>query len=559
MSWDYLKLKQANCKNCYRCIRNCPVKAISFSDHQARILDEDCILCGQCFVACPQQAKEVRGDLDTARRLISSDVPVYASLAPSFAANYPGVSFESMERALKGLGFSGAEQTALGATMVKKRYDELVTAGEQRVIITSCCHSVTMLLQKHFPQALPFLAPVLSPMQAHGLDIKKKHPGAATVFIGPCVSKKAEAEQYPGAIDCVLTFEELSAWLAKKGLTPEPGPVGAKTGRAGLFPIGGGILRSMYRPNQDYAYLSVDGVENCVRAIRDILNGDLDKCFIEMSACVGSCVGGPVMEKNRNAPIRDYVAINSYAGGEDFPLDQPPAEELAKTFTAERRPKLRISEGAILEVLRKTGKTRPEDELNCGTCGYGTCREKAVAVVLGKADISMCLPFLKEKAESFSDTIITNTPNGVVVLSEALVVQQINQAACRILNLREPEDILGSHVVRVLDPEIFAEAMESHAPIYNRPAYLAEYQRHVRQSVIHDANYHILILIMRDVTEEEHAHAHNSRISRQTVEVADQVIEKQMRVVQEIASLLGETAAETKIALSLLKESLDRE
>jgi uncharacterized Fe-S cluster-containing protein len=467
-----------------------------------------------------------------------------------------------VESALLRLGFAGAEETALGATLVKKRYDELVMEGRQSVLISSCCHSITLLLQKHFPDAVQFLAPVLSPMQAHCLDLKKRHAEAKTLFIGPCVSKKAEVDQFPGSVDCVLTFEELSTWFQEEGI---PLPVSDRKreadsiGKARLFPTTGGILRSMKRANKKYHYLSVDGVGNCIRAVRDILCGVLENCFIEMSACVGSCIGGPGMGQRGSAerPVTGFVAVEDSAGPVDFTLDQPAPDELQKTFPSAPQCLIRIPESAINEVLKKIGKTRPEHELNCGSCGYATCREKAAAVVRGKADISMCLPFLKEKAESFSEAILNNTPNSIIVLNESLVVQQINEATCRILHILNAHDLLGSKVTRVLDPDIFVEVLTGGKNVYERKRYLPEYHKYVRKTVIHDKNFHVLILIMRDVTQEENARSLNEERNRKTAAITGQVIEKQMRVVQEIASLLGETAAETKIALTKLKESLD--
>mgnify|MGYP002863712452 CR=1 FL=1 len=217
------------------------------------------------------------------------------------------------------------------------------------------------------------------------------------------------------------------------------------------------------------------------------------------------------------------------------------------------------TETELREVLRKMGKTKPEDELNCGSCGYDTCREKAAAIYSGKAEISMCLPFLKEKAESFSDTIVRNTPNGVIVLNDMLEVQQINKAALNILNLRSAADVMGDQVVRILDPVPFLQVLDSKRGIYNERTYLAEYQRYVDQTIVLDPESHMLIGLMRDVTDEEREREKKEAISRQTVEVADRVVDKQMRIVQEIASLLGETAAETKIALSKLKESISDE
>ena len=202
------------------------------------------------------------------------------------------------------------------------------------------------------------------------------------------------------------------------------------------------------------------------------------------------------------------------------------------------------------------GKFKPSDELNCGSCGYDTCREKAVAILQGKAEISMCLPYLKDKAESFSDTIVKNTPNGLIVLNEALEVQQINAAALKIINLRNAKDILGDTVVRVLDPKAFVDVLQTGTDMQNQRVYLAEYGKYVDQTIVYDKDYKLIICIMRDITDEENVREKKENISRQTVEIADKVVDKQMRIVQEIASLLGETAAETKIALTKLKETI---
>ena len=213
----------------------------------------------------------------------------------------------------------------------------------------------------------------------------------------------------------------------------------------------------------------------------------------------------------------------------------------------------------IMNVLRQMGKFKPSQELNCGSCGYNTCREKAIAILQGKAEISMCLPFLKDKAESFSDAIVKNTPNGLIVLNEQLEVQQINDAARKMMNIRSANDIVGDQVVRILDPVVFMNVLRDKRSVRNERVYLAEYRRYVEQSVIYDQESRLLICIMRDITDEQDEREKKEKISRQTIEVADKVVDKQMRIVQEIASLLGETAAETKIALAKLKESISNE
>lgn len=556
---DCLTLKKSNCKNCYKCIRYCPVKSIRFSGNQAYIIEDECILCGQCFVVCPQDAKQIVDETEKARVLLQSGDPVIVSLAPSFVANYEGVGIGAMRDALKKLGFYDVEETAVGATIVKNQYEKMINEESRDIIISSCCHAVNLLIQKYFTEQMPYLADILSPMQAHCKDIKRRYPNAKTVFIGPCVAKKDEAQHYDGITDAVLTFDELTAWLKAEGIEIEQKIDSDENSRARFFPTTGGILKTMDLSNSNYTYMAIDGTDNCIAALRDIQSGKIHRCFIEMSACVGSCIGGPVMEKYHRSPVKDYMSVSRFAGKKDFVVEQPDELTLQKKFTIIERKLQPPEESEIREILRQMGKTKPSDELNCGSCGYNTCREKAIAIYHGKAEISMCLPYLKDKAESFSDTIVRNTPNGLIVLNEKLEVQQINKAALKIMNLRSETDILGDGVVRVLDPKDFLEVLQTGTAIHGKRIYLAEYEKYTEETIIYDKEFRLLVCILRDVTEEETQREKKENISRQTVEIADRVVDKQMRIVQEIASLLGETAAETKIALSKLKESINDE
>ena len=467
----YIKLKKSNCKNCYKCIRNCPVKSISFSADQAQIVEDECILCGMCFVACPQNAKIIRDDVYKAKELLSGDSEVYVSLAPSFIANYD-VSFTAMKKALMSLGFAGVEETAVGAAIVKDEYDRIVDGEKQDVVISTCCHTVNLLVQKHFPDVIPYLAKVVSPMQAHCTKLKKEHPGAKTVFIGPCISKKAEAEEYPGTVDCVLTFEELSGWLAETDtvLAQEPDDDGVEKGKTRFFPTSGGILKTMLCDNDDYTYMSIDGMSSCIHAVKDIEKGNIHHCFIEMSACPGSCIGGPAMEKNHRAPVRDYITVRRFAedaGDNDFKYDALSENELSKNLIYLASPR--------------------------------------------------------------------------------------NMAGSRAM------EVVGEPVVRILEPFDFIDVLSNGRDIHEKRVYLAEYKKYIEETIVYDHVYHILMCIMRDVTAEETEKEKKAELSRQTIEITDKVVEKQMRIVQEIASLLGETTAETKIALTKLKESLKDE
>ncbi len=555
---DCLTLKKSNCKNCYKCIRHCPVKAIRFSGNQAHIIGDECILCGHCFVVCPQNAKEIVNETEKVRVLLQS-YPVYVSLAPSFIANYEGVGINAMRTALKKLGFADVEETALGATVVKNEYDRLLREEKRDIVISSCCHSVNLLIQKYFPKELPYLADVLSPMQAHCADLKRRHPDAKTVFIGPCVAKKDEAAHYDGIVDAVLTYEELTEWLNHEGVVLEKEMDSQQESRARFFPTTGGILKTMNLDAPGYRYMAIDGIENCISALKDIENGNIHHAFIEMSSCVGSCVGGPVMEKYHPSPVREYIAVAEYAGDKDFVVEQPDSNDLRKHFSLIERENKMPSEYEINAALRQMGKMSKRDELNCGSCGYNTCREKAIAICQGKAEASMCLPYLQKKAEGFSDRIVNNTPNGIIVLNDAFEVQQINEAAMDIMHIRSASDVLGEQVVRIMDPAVFYEVQKKKFNVHNRRVYLAEYKRYVELTVVYDTDNNLFIGIMRDITDEEKEREKKESISKQTIETADKVVDKQMRIVQEIASLLGETAAETKIALTKLKESIKDE
>ena len=552
----FLQLKKSNCKNCYKCIRNCPVKSIKFADGQANIIPDECILCGRCFVNCPQDAKQIRDDVPRVKEMIASGKKVIASVAPSFIAEFPLMDFAAMKDALLKLGFADAQETAIGATIVKTEYEKMIASGKHDVIISSCCHSVNALIQKYYPSVLPYLADVLSPMLAHCRVIKEENPGACAVFIGPCISKKEEAELY-GECDVALTYEELEAWMNEAGVVPAGDSTEPDEGKRGhFFPIKGGIIKSMHTENTGFTYLAVDGVQNCIAAIKEIESGALKNCFIEMNACEGACINGPAISHHHKPLLSGEVKVVAFAGDDEFRVAMPidTFKNIPYIGTHEKIP----GEAAIKEILAKMGKTSPEQELNCGSCGYPTCREKAIAVYQGKADLSMCLPFLKEKAETFSGYVINNTPNAIFVLDENLCVQQINKAGCALFNLKTPSDILGSPIVRLLNPADYLGVMTSGVPIKEKKHYLAEYKKYVAETIVYDHEYHIVFSIMRDITSEEERQSERSELCNKTVAITNEVIEKQMRVVQEIASLLGETTAETKIALTQLKDALQK-
>ena len=556
---DILSLNRSNCADCYKCVRDCSVKAITFANDTAEIVHNECILCGRCYVTCPQKAKQVRADAHLVRAAIHQGKRVVCSLAPSFIANFRIRSLDVIADALKKLGFAEVQETAIGAQLVSEAYAAIMREGKTQVLISSCCPSINRLIQKYYPTMLPYLAKVLTPMEAHCKLIKEQQPDAFTVFIGPCIAKKLEGDKSPH-VDAVLTFDELADWFTECGIElpyahVEPMSEGAA---ARLYPATGGILKATAKV-EGYRRIAIDGIDNCRGVFEELENNEFGKVFIEMSACEGSCVNGPCIRDHAERRLKGALRVDTFSGSGETPFVIEHTPEIRTQYAFTGGHKQQFGSDAIQDMLFKMGKTSPEKELNCGSCGYKTCRDKAIAILEGKAKIKMCLPFLKEKAESFSDTIINNTPAAVIVMDESLIVQQINPSAIKMFKLQKAEDILHKHVVGILDPSPYQQLVN--AALYSKTTkhYLDEYSLYVDETILYDRHYHVVIALIRDITEQENLRMQGAEMKQQTVEIADKVIEKQMRIVQEIASLLGETTAETQIALTRLKDAMAHE
>jgi iron only hydrogenase large subunit-like protein len=548
---DVLKTRENDCRSCYKCIRACPSKSISFQNGQARIIPSECVLCGTCYEVCPQHCKIIRDDTSLAYRLLSSG-EAYASIAPSFLSSFPGVSFSSLKQALLRLGFKDAEETAMGAKLVKDDYERLIEMG-QDVVISTCCHAVNLLVQKHYPECLPYMAATLSPMQAHGYAIKEAHKGAKVIFIGPCIAKKDEADNYPGSIDCVLTFLELGKMLEEKGIVPEQKeePVLERSATR-LFPMEGGVLRSM-KQKEGVDYVSISGIDNCLLALEDIKRGKIHHAFIEMSSCPGSCLNGPAHIKKENTALANLLSLRHSAGPLDFEV-APLQGKMDKSFADLANNEPLPSEEQIAAVLSSIGKVDKKDELNCSSCGYPSCREKAIAVLQGKASLEMCLPFLMEKATSFGSDIVEYSPNGIVVLNEDGIIQLSNPAMASLVGVGSPKALIGKSIAAYLDPEPFFTSLSG---LSCRKKKMALNNGKIGEvSIYYDEKYHIIISSIRDVTDHELRKAKHIKDAEETARVTSLVIDKNMEAVQQIAQLLGESAAATKIALTKLSDTL---
>lgn len=553
----YLNFNSSNCRNCYKCLRECPVKAISVLDDKAQINEELCILCGHCVGSCRFNAKVVASDIAKVRDLISRK-KVYVSLAPSFISSFDVKGFAAMEKALKALGFESVEETAVGAAAVTDEYKKLLEGGKYRNLIASACPATVRLISQYYPDALPFLAPVDSPMVAHARQLKKAYKNCAVVFVGPCLAKKREAAE-SGIIDAVLTFEELEAMLAEAKITPDPSLEDDKDAlRARYYPINRGIIKSFDGFVDGYEYLSVDGVNRSRNVLENITT--LEGMFIEMHACEFSCINGPcALTPKRGGLFKATEQVREYTRG-GLSEKARPIRSGDYSHKYERIPMRLITppDYEIRAILEATGKYKSEDELNCGACGYPTCRDKAIAVYNGMAEIDMCVPYMREKAESLSFDIIQNSPNGILAVDESFRITDINEEAARLLSIPR-NGCKGELLERYFNPTDFYIVASDGKAVDDKKIKLEKSGAWVEMSIRKVSGQNLLFCIMKDITEETEDKSRLDKLKEDTYRTTDEVIGKQMRVVQEIASLLGETAAETKIALLKLKNTLKTE
>lgn len=562
---EYLEFKKARCKDCYKCVRECPVKAIEVKDHQARIIKERCILCGRCTVVCPQNAKIVHSEKDAVENLLLGDVPAVASVAPSFISSFRLRSFSQMDEVLRKLGFVFSEETSVGANAVTKEYLKCMVSGKYDNFITSACPALCRLIQEYYPDALKYLAPVDSPMIAHAKMLRKRFPGHKIVFIGPCIAKKREAKE-SGLVDGVLTFEDLRTLMVERGLVfPMPGAAsgnaedGLPANRSKSYPIHRGIIQSIEKRPAGYEFVAVDGPQNCVDTLRHI--DKLSGAFLEMNMCVNACVSGPCSMVESGEDVRATMDVKKYVREEmnarrrEVPGDRPYDVDLSAAYPRIEGKGLIPTEEQITEILHRTGKFKPEDELNCGSCGFHTCREKAWAVFNGYADIDICLPYMRERAESMSYEIVHNSPDGVVILDRDLKVVDINQKAKELFGI-EAFNLKGLPASDFFDTSEFLIAYSSGRDKMWRKIFLNSTKRYVQLSISILKGREVIFGIMKDITEDVKYDEKLEQMTMETLATTDEVIKKQMMVAQEIASLLGETTAETKVALLKLKSTL---
>lgn len=565
---EVINFSSANCKNCYKCLRACPVKAIRMKNDQAQIVDERCITCGTCLTICPQNAKTVKSDVQRVKQLLKKDKDIAVSLAPSFAGVFLFKHYSQIVSALKKLGFSNVYQTSIGARLIASDYLRHYNDKSKPNLITTACPAINYLVQKYYPELVDCLVPVVSPMEAHGRYLKKIKGLKEVAFIGPCLAKKVEIHDKGNyGIDAALTFEELVAWWKEEGIDPLLEPVcehdNGFCDDANFYPIPGGSYKTIEPLIKDHwrEFIDVSGKENCMMMLDELKKGEFHRTWIEMNACEGGCIDGPAIDSIERGPfkrikcVKIFARHNSPSAESISASDQNISLDFEKHFEPTPIKIKKPSEQDIRRILEATGKYRPEHELNCGACGYNSCREKAEAVYNGMAEIHMCVPYMRNRAESLSNLIIESTPNAIIAVDIDMNVQVFNNGAEKMFRVNS-SDMIHKPLSLLFDDDDFKFVSKTKQNIINKKVVLSQYGLITQQDIYYEKEHSLVISIITDITAEEQIQERNAMLRKETVKTAQQVIDKQMRVAQEIASVLGETTAETKVLLNKIQRLL---
>ena len=556
MKHPLITTAKTNCMDCCKCIRHCNVKAICVKDGNAYIVPERCIMDGKCVQICPQKAKNVVSQLDDVKALIKSGETVVMSLAPSFPVVVDDWKPFQVYRAIKELGFADIEETSIAAYYVAQIYQKL--AFDQEFIISSDCPAVVNLIEIYYPHLLQYLAPIDSPMDAHAKMLRKGYKEVHNkdikiVFVGPCIAKIEEARRTEHAPDFVLSFLDIIQWFADEGINPaelEATPIKSNytDHAARMYPIEGGLIKSVGLEHFSSKYIAATGFERVTEFLKRYDVESKAVKLAELMVCEDGCVNGP-LSGNTFPPLARKKIFDYSKSNEHLPVlfDYDNLDfDLTKTFENRYFKPNEYTDEQIEEVYRATGKYRKEDELNCGACGYDLCRDKAIAVLDGMAEIDMCIPYMKKKAESRADKIIDLSPNGVLEVNTNDEIIRYNNTFREMFELPVFNEIIGKDYKDYIDVPIFRKDRVGKKYFPERSEKLNKQMEISNYSLEEDT---IKVALVIDTTQKLINKTNLDNLKKETIAKTTEVIHKQMRVAQEIASLLGETTAETKVTL----------
>lgn len=539
------------CQDCYKCVRHCHCKAIRIVNGKASVIPENCVACGECVKVCPAHAKKIRTDLARLKQLLNSKQKLHASVAPSFAAYFPGVRIEQISSALRKLGFDGVSETALGAQIVSAQTAEFLKKTDLSVAISSACPACVDYIRKYHPDYTANIVPLSSPVLAHARMLKDQFgEDCQVVFFGPCAAKKNEADRHSDLLALAVTFSTLAEFLDAQDidLSGEPdAPLTVASAEEGRFyAVEGGMNDTLRGDDRNTRYLSVSGLANLDRMLSGYAGGDsTHRIFIEALACPGGCINGPVIN-HKSAGLSAILAtdrISSLGNSLERPLGTPVQLHPAPAPQKQLLP----DEGEIAMALRRVGKFTREDELNCGACGYNTCREFARALLENKAEEAMCHTYLRKNFERTSNALIRFIPAAVVIVDEKLNITECNRNFALLSNMTDVFDALGNLNTIAIETALpdFADLFAS---VIDNGGEIAKNNQKYRNRIVNISVFTISHgkscgAVIHDVTKSE--------LQREMVaEKAREVIRKNVLTVQQVARLFGEHVADTEILLN---------
>ena len=548
------------CQDCYKCVRHCHCKAIRIVNGKASVIPESCVACGECVKVCPAHAKKIRSDLARLKQLLGSVPNLQASIAPSFPAYFPGVSLEQLASALKKLGFAGVSETALGAQIVSTQTAAFLQKTDLPLVISSACPACVDYIRKYHPEFTRNIAPLYSPILAHCRMLKDRYgEECKVVFFGPCAAKKNEADTHPELLSLAVTFSALEEFLESEGIVlaaEAPAPLTIQPAEEGRFyAVEGGMNDTLRDENDNVRYISVSGLQNLDRMLSGYFGATSSrKIFLEALACPGGCINGPVnppgsasletiMESDR------ISAMKSSTGRES-------SEKINGSITADKVKSAEPSEQEISAALARVGKYSREDELNCGACGYNTCREFARALIEHKAEDAMCHTYLRKNFERTSNALIRFIPAAVVIVDENLHICECNRNFALMTDMTDTYDTLGNLNTIPID-SVLPDFAELFGSVVANGGEIEKFNQKFNDKIVNISVFTISQgksagAVIQDITRNE--------LQREMIaEKAREVIRKNVVTVQQVARLFGEHVADAEILLNEIADSYERQ
>lgn len=556
------KIDRELCRICLKCMQACPVYAIRLMDGVVSIDQERCIGCGRCWEHCGHGAVKQTSQLERVKGFLRAGRKVILSLDPACRVLLPeNVSMEQLAAATQKLGVWDVADAAEAAAAVASEYARLLREKHTDCLILSFCPVVRDLVERYYPELVSALAPVASPMVAHGRMLKRDFTSAAVVYVTTCAARSEEARdvRHSTEINAVLTFPQLMDWLEDEGIDlsacQEEPLLSDGGGVGGLSAFSGGMMECIdyFQPDHGLRRITADGVARCMALLEELRQGQLGRCLVELSGCEGGCIGG-LGSVNRAARMTARISIESHVEKEGrTPYFDTHGIAMANPAIARPVGEYVPTEPQIQEMLYQIGVGNARQQQNCGACGYDTCRARAEAILLHKENVSLCRRVVQEAKRDVYSVVYDHLPMAALLVDEGQKVTGMNSEACSLFSIRPDQE---KYIFELMDPGDFQYVLETGLPILNRRMDIPEIYMRVEANLVPLKGLHMVLGLFRDITEEEEEEAQQQRSRLQSVEMAQKVIEKQMTVAQQIAFLLGETTAETKVTLNQLKQRI---